>query len=210
MAETRLKVPPRRADEAFGAAAPWEGSVRRRRTAAVAFGAWLALALALVPSGPRAADDEYAVKGAFLFHFAKFVTWPDSAFGSDPELAICLLGDEAVRDHLSATLDGRVAGEHPVRVRRLTDAGASAGCHMLFSTRGAGVAAGELATRAGPGVLTVGEEPGFAAAGGMINFVESDSKIRFEVNPEAARAAGLVVSARLLRLAEVVDGSEAP
>ena len=38
----------------------------------------------------------------------------------------------------------------------------------------------------------------------MINFFTEDNKLRFEVNPEAARRAGLEISARLLRLAGLV------
>ena len=169
-----------------------------RRLAAVA---WLSVGLA-ASAAPAAAEGEYQLKGAFLFNFAKFVTWPGSAFGDDGELAVCLLGSDAVRDALAATLDGRVASDRPVRVRKLADPGSAAGCHILFATREAGLAPGDLAAT-GP-TLLVGESPGFATTGGMINFVEAESRIRFEVNPAAVRAAGLSVSARLLKLATVV------
>jgi hypothetical protein len=53
-------------------------------------------------------------------------------------------------------------------------------------------------------VLTVGEVQGFAQDGGIINFVEENNKIRFEINAEAARRTGLNISSELLKLAKLV------
>jgi hypothetical protein len=64
-----------------------------------------------------------------------------------------------------------------------------------------------LAAVKGRPVLTVGEVDDFARAGGIINFVLVDNKIRFEINPEEGRRAGIRVSAQLLQLATIV-GSE--
>jgi hypothetical protein len=57
-------------------------------------------------------------------------------------------------------------------------------------------------------VLTVSEVPGFADAGGMIEFVIEDDKVRFHINPAAARAAGLTVSSRLLSVASSIRGPQ--
>jgi hypothetical protein len=55
-------------------------------------------------------------------------------------------------------------------------------------------------------VLTVGETAGFLDAGGMIDFLLEDNKVRFEVNLEAAELADLKIGSRLLVLAERVVG----
>ncbi len=60
---------------------------------------------------------------------------------------------------------------------------------------------GELA------VFTVSDQGGFAAAGGIANFILVDQKIRFEINPSAARRAGLKISSSLLRLAKLVGNA---
>jgi hypothetical protein len=52
--------------------------------------------------------------------------------------------------------------------------------------------------------LTVSEIEGFAEQGGIINFVSERNKVRFEINPEAARSKGLTISSELLKLARVV------
>jgi hypothetical protein len=52
-------------------------------------------------------------------------------------------------------------------------------------------------------ILTVGEADGFATNGGADRH-RWKTKIRFRINNEAARAASLTISSKLLRLAEVV------
>jgi hypothetical protein len=54
-------------------------------------------------------------------------------------------------------------------------------------------------------VLTIAETPGFARRGGVINFTLEDSKVRFEVNVDAAHQVGLNISSRLLSLAKIVQ-----
>jgi len=51
-------------------------------------------------------------------------------------------------------------------------------------------------------VLTVGDVGGFLKAGGVINFVISEGKVRFEINATVAKQAKLKIRSQLLRLAE--------
>jgi len=54
-------------------------------------------------------------------------------------------------------------------------------------------------------ILTIGDAPGFARRGGIMNFILEDNKVRFEVNVEAAKDADLTISSRLLTLARIVQ-----
>jgi hypothetical protein len=45
---------------------------------------------------------------------------------------------------------------------------------------------------------------GFAERGGMIHFIAERSRIRLKINLPAAEAAGLTISSKLLRAAEIV------
>jgi hypothetical protein len=54
-------------------------------------------------------------------------------------------------------------------------------------------------------ILTIGDAPGFARRGGIMNFTLEDNKVRFEVNVEAAKHADLTISSRLLTLARIVQ-----
>jgi hypothetical protein len=55
----------------------------------------------------------------------------------------------------------------------------------------------------GRSILTVGDTEGFAQSGGIIRFVTENNRIRFRINVDAAEAAHLTISSKLLRLAEV-------
>jgi hypothetical protein len=77
---------------------------------------------------------------------------------------------------------------------------------MVFVGASSRAKAGEVAGATGGGpVLLVGESNGFATNGGAINFFSDGNKIRFEINPRAAEAAGLRVSSQLLRVAKIVS-----
>ena len=56
----------------------------------------------------------------------------------------------------------------------------------------------------GKPVLLVGESPGFAASGGMINFVAAEQAVHFEINNETCHQAGLKLNAKLLSLGKRV------
>jgi len=47
----------------------------------------------------------------------------------------------------------------------------------------------------------------FIKLGGMINLVRNGSSIELEINPEAAQAAGLKISSRLLVVSRVVTAA---
>ncbi len=56
-------------------------------------------------------------------------------------------------------------------------------------------------------VLTVSNIAGFTKKGGIIQFKLIENKVRFRINADAARSAGLTVSSKLLSLAVDVTGS---
>jgi hypothetical protein len=165
-------------------------------------------------AGAAAGDAlEYRVKAGFLYNFTLYVAWPDDAFADDAApFRIALYGTERI----GAAFDQLTA--KTVRQRDVTVSPFSAlpgaarpPCHMLYiDTRDAVVAAELLARVAGQPVLTIGHMPGFAEMGGMINFYLQDNKLRFEINPAAAKQAGLTISSQLLKLARIIDSPSAP
>src|SRR5579871_3652028 len=92
------------------------------------------LAIVGVVSAARAqAIDEYQVKAAFLFNFAKFVDWPAHAFtsASDP-IAICVLGANPFGRSLEEAVHGKTVDGRGFAVRQLARMSQSSGCHILY------------------------------------------------------------------------------
>ena len=149
--------------------------------------------------------DEYQVKAAFLFNFAKFVEWPTETF-SDPNapLVITVFGDDPFNGSLEA-VKGKLVNNRKLTIRRVKDIQEIGKTSVLFVSPSAKKELARiLESQQGQSVLTVGEDGVFTQCGGIINFVKEDNRVRFEVNVSAAERAGLKISSRLLALARIV------
>jgi hypothetical protein len=168
-----------------------------------------AVLLGLAAVGPaRGAPPsvEYQIKAVFLFNFAQFVEWPPGAF-RDPRapFVIGVLGEDPFGTYLDEAVRGEKIGERPLVVRRYRRGEDIADCNILFISRSeAGRIDPIIASLRGHSVLTVGEDDGFIRQGGILRFVTENHKIRLRINVEAARAAGLTISSKLLRPAMIV------
>ena len=177
----------------------------------VALVAWLVLSgTLLLPPAPAAAqsedDAEYRLKMAFLYNFAQFVYWPPEAFGSpSAPLTMCVAGQNPFQGEIQQGLRGRMAGGHPIEIRKLKPNDDPRGCHMIFVPAGDRKLSEKiLAAVKGSKTLTVGESRGFADMGGIINLMPEQNKLRFEINLDAAQRTQLKISSKLLALAKIV------
>ena len=157
-------------------------------------------------SPPRQGSRDYLIKAAILYNFAKFVRWPDAAFQSaDAPLRLCVLGGDPFGEAL-ATIEGKRVDTHPLQIVPISEAKSASNCHLLFVGTSRHDYVEVLRSVADRPILTVGEAPGFARAGGVINLEVVDKRNQFDVNVGASRRAGLKLSAKLLRLARAVIG----
>jgi hypothetical protein len=147
------------------------------------------------PAQDPAASLEYQVKAAFLFNFLKFVEWPPTP--ADAPWVIGILGRDPFEGALEKTVRGKMVNGRPVEVRHFGKVNDVKNCNILFI-------GGADFERAGvpvqPGLLTVGEAPGFLKAAGIVNFYIDDNRVHFQIRQELAHAAGLRVSSQLLKL----------
>lgn len=148
---------------------------------------------------------EYQVKAAYLFNFARFVTWPETA-GSKPggPIRIGIFGEDPFGSSLDQTLEGKAIGNRPLVIERIDDPKALNDCHILFICQSEETDWPRVLSGIGTTpVLTVGDFEGFTARGGMIRFLIEEHKVRFEINPGAADRVGLKISSKLLGLAKI-------
>jgi hypothetical protein len=162
---------------------------------------WSVLAVA---AAAYAAAPEYQVKAAFLFNFARFVEWPQDAVATSDAFRICIVGDDPFGRLLDQAVLGKTVQDRRVEIVRPDDVGAVR-CHIAFFASSGGPALPRMLTSlGGRGILTVGETEDFTRAGGVIAMRVEESKVRFDVNVDAAQRAGLRVSSQLLKLASRV------
>jgi len=152
-------------------------------------------------AGP--AVDEYRVKALFLVNFARFVEWPADA-PQDP-IVIGIIGQDPFGRWLDDAVRGTKVNGHELVVRRLRNAEDARKCRIVFvaGSESSGLQPILDALKGAP-VLTIGDTEGFAELGGVINLRLEDNRVRFDINQDAARRAGLTVSSKLLSLARIV------
>jgi hypothetical protein len=177
--------------------------------------AWVLACLLLFLACPYAfsqseGNAEYPLKLAFLFNFTKFIEWPADAFPSaDAPMEICVVGQDPFGDDLEQSLRRRTVDNRPMAIRRSRPGDDLKGCQIVFVTAEANGQAASIVSRLkNSSVLTVGETKGFAANGGVVNFIVEENKLRFEINLDAAKLTGLSLSSKLLALAKIVRNSE--
>ncbi len=162
----------------------------------------------LLSAGARAQEtNEYRVKAAFLYNFAKFVDWPPQAFKSPSEpIVIGVLGKNPFGAALADEVAGKTLGGRAFQVREVVNGQQASLCQIVFVSASERRRLGSLFTLIGnSAVLTVGETDNFNAEGGIINFKIEGGNVRFQINMEAARKQQIRISAKLLSLAEIVE-----
>lgn len=152
-------------------------------------------------------SSEYLIKAGFIYNFAKLTEWPSPVFPqSNSPIVIGILGNtDPFQGTLDDVLRGKQVNGHPFVVKHLKWKDEIKGCNILFVSASEAPHLDELfrAIRGLP-ILTIGDTPGFAQRGGMINFVLEDNRVRFDIDLQAARQADINISSRLLALARIV------
>jgi len=143
---------------------------------------------------------EYEIKAAYLYNFIKYVDWPSSG----DTITIGVLGGNPFGTAL-APLDGKIVKGRRLLIKEVASLRDAQKCQIIFVSSSEKSRLQEIFENLKSArVLTVGETQGFASSGGIINFVEENNKVRFEINADAARRTGLNISSELLKLAKLV------
>ncbi len=120
-------------------------------------------------------------------------------------MVIGVLGENPFGNYLEEIVRGEKVKNRPLIVQRYRRVDEVKTCHVFFVGRSEADRLGQiLASLKGRSILTVGETENFAQRGGMIRFASEKNNIRMRINLDAAKAAGLTISSKLLRSADIV------
>ncbi len=151
------------------------------------------------------AQDELAVRAAFVFNLTKYVDWPHGR----SQLTIGFVGDGPMGEILKQTLDGKTSDARLIDVLLAPSDSALERCDLVYVAYSSSRKNREVIERLrNREVLTVGETDAFARDRGMIGLVKKGNQIQIQINLEAARVAGIKVSSRLLSVATVINAPE--
>ena len=180
-------------------AAPFLPRVRRH------FAPSVAALLLLVPCPVRSQETVHDIKAEMLFNIARFVEWPSQRPRARGQLTFTILGEDDLAAVLANVLSTKTINGRDVFVRFVRRVEDVKDSQVLFIASSEEKRIPEVleALRC-HSVLTVADVAGFAALGGMVDFVQQDDKVRFEINLGSAERARLKISAKLLALAKIV------
>lgn len=171
----------------------------------IAHGAMLLIGIFCI--GPQVTGQtalEYQVKAAYLYNFAKFVTWPGNE--GPGMFTICVIGKDPFGQILDDTVRGKSVRGQPIAIRRFSRSEEPRGCQIVFADYGEEFCR-NLPVRSGwDGILLVGEGDAFARCGGMIGLTLKEGRVQFDINVQAVERAHLEVSSKLLQVASIVPG----
>ena len=166
----------------------------------------LALVLLLFAVRPALAQSEDGIKAAFIYNFAKFTVWPDTAFADRrAPITVGFVGADSLAGLFAKNVAGKTACGRDFAVKRFASAAGAETCQVVF-VADATQAAAVLAAAKGKAILTVGDSDRFAAAGGMIRFVKDGAKISFDLDMASVNAAQLKLDAQLRQNAHAING----
>lgn len=151
---------------------------------------------------------ENHIKAVFLYKFTDYVEWPSSVFpAADAPFTIGVVGADEVAAELLTLSKGNWVNNRTILIRRLDATDSWEDLQILFIGKNERGRLRELLSQVqSKPVLTVTESQGALDAGSIINFIPVQDYIRFEISVASADSQGIKISARLLDVAQNIEG----
>ncbi len=164
----------------------------------------LVLATSLLSPSAVLAYEEHEVKAAFLFNFAIYTSWPEGAPDADEPFVIGVLGPDPFSGYLDRLTDKSIHGRRVV-VTYFAAVEDLRPCHILFIALPESDLPDDLLPRIhAANTLTVCDHGHEHRGECAIEYFKEEKRVRFQVDLDALRTAGLEMSSKVLRLARVV------
>ena len=174
------------------------------------------VSLTAAPGKTITEDQLPSLYSALILKIAMFVEWPDEAPDSENgKITLGISGSDKVFKTFQQLSDKKIQGRDLILIHCRTAEDLQPRRILYFCADHPGDdSSGESANnlfnslddKFRTGVLTIGKAPDFNATGGMIQLDIVNGRPRFTVNLEAAEAAGIKFSSKLLKVAIIYQG----
>jgi hypothetical protein len=163
----------------------------------------------LVYSAAYADIRDYKLKAAFIAHFTEFIKWPESESsetGIERVFTICVFGEDPIQAPLAKLPKLMRVGERPIEVHRIDSAAAAEDCDILFVPLDENQQITRIRQHTGKRpVLLINEVPSVPSQGQLISIFPDGDRLRIQIYLRDAQKAGFIISARLLKLVDIVE-----
>lgn len=155
-----------------------------------------------MPSVHARSVEKQAVLAVLSLNLARFTTWPE---WKSPVLNLCVIGNNVVQESF-ANLNNKTINGKTVRVINRSRRRHLSECQLLYISglKRNFLKQVFLELKKQP-ILTVGENMSFLKAGGMIGLEKLNGKMQLNINLPVIKQSELVVSSRILKLANIFE-----
>ncbi len=141
----------------------------------------------------------------FIYNFTKYIKWPETY--NEGNFVIGVYGNSNIINSLNSMVASKkkTGSGSIIVVKKYDSIEEIDDCNILFISENtiSNLIEIDVGTSSKP-ILIITDTPGMAKKGSVINFVEKDGRIRFELNESKASSRGLVVSGSLASLAIII------
>lgn len=140
----------------------------------------------------------------FIYNFTKYIKWPESY--NNGKFVIGVIGDSPIINSINSMASSRKTKDGvAIEVKSYGSVNEIDDCNILFVSKNVIEKLSQIVTQvASKPVLIITDMPGMATQGSMINFVETEGKMKFELNATKASSKGLIVSGSLASVAILI------
>jgi hypothetical protein len=187
----------------------------RRGTALLRSAVWLIVSFlnwtpGLVSAQTGTIDREYEIKAAYLYNFGKYIEWDQAANApavDASEFVVGVVGENPFGDALQIVAQQKQIHGRSIVVHEIRSVDQYRPCQILFFSADAPeVLTSQVLQQARSSAsLLVGERPGFARSGGIVNMYVEQNRVKFEINVDAAERSGIKISSKLLSIGKIVE-----
>ena len=151
----------------------------------------------------KAQQSDYAVQANIIYHFTKYIDWPEDKKTGD--FVIGIVGDSPLFDELKNSVSNKTVGGQRIVIKKFPGGAPSYNCHILFISEEASGSIKRIATvTANTSTLLVTELEGLAHKGSCINFIIVDDHLKLEINKTNIEKRNLNIATELLNLGIIV------
>lgn len=154
--------------------------------------------------GAPTTDKEHLVKAGFIANFVKFIEWPDLGRPGS-KFVVGVYGADSFERSIEEVFAGKSISGHQIVVEQIHSDAEIHRCKVVISGSANEDRIEKLASICSESnTVLIGEADGFAKMGGTIGLLLVSSHVRFEVNLDSARRQHVLISSKLLSLAQNV------
>jgi hypothetical protein len=154
----------------------------------------------VLPTHAEHGDSYLKLVTALTFNFAKFTDWDNTPTDT---LNICFLDDEYA--HYVDGFKGKSIQKKTLNVKKINALAEAKQCQiLLLSKKDESILKRLFTAIQNEPILTISDQSGFIAQGGMIELYQQDNKIRFDISNTRIKDTGLKISSQVLKLARNV------